>query len=142
MGRGFKRSGVLVFVTVTAFGQLAGCGGRAAAPSDSGNSASLSGGAGVSNAGASGSTGTIASGGFDAGTVATGNIGGGSQTLPDGCAVDVCCNDDVLMRAALSGQPCPKAGAVCGPGGCTLNCYCMAGDAGAPAWECLAPPCK
>ena len=132
----------MVFGTVTAFWQLAGCGGRAAAPSNSDDPASLSGGAGVSNAGASGSTGTIAAGGFDAGTVDSGNIGGESQTVPDGCAVDVCCNDDVSARSALSGRPCSNAGEVCGPGGCTLSCYCTASDAGALAWECWAPPCK
>jgi hypothetical protein len=134
MGRGCKRSSALVLVTVTVLWQLAGCGGRAAAPSGSGDSASLSGDAGA-----------VASGGFDTGTAAAGNVGGESQTAPDidgGPAQNTCPNDDEEARVALAGQPCPAAGEVCGPGGCTNNCYCVLGDAGALAWQCWAPPCK
>jgi hypothetical protein len=142
MERVFTRSGALVVITVTAFWQLAGCGGRAAVSSDSGDSAGKSAAAGVSNAGTGGSAGALTIGGSDAGNVSTGNFGGESQTLPDGCAANVCCNDDVLAREELSGQPCPAAGMTCGPGGCTLNCLCVASDAGTLTWECLAPPCK
>ncbi len=135
MGRGFNRSGTLVFVAVTAFWQFAGCGGRAVVPSDSGDSASVSGGAGASNAGTGGSTGVITVGVVEAGTVATGN-GGESQTAPN---VDAGCES---VSGITDGQPCPTDGEICGPGGCTLNCYCVARDAGTLTWECWAPPCK
>ncbi len=72
MGRGFNRSGMLVLVTATAFCHFAGCGGRAVVPSDS---ASVSGGAGVSNAGTGGSTGALIVGGFNGGAAALSNVG-------------------------------------------------------------------
>jgi hypothetical protein len=143
----FKRWEAPVLVIVTAFWQLVGCGGRAAVPSDS---ASLSGGAGASNAGTGGSTGALTIGGLDAGATAASNVGGESQTalfqnpnrgVPDidgGCALGACCNGP----EALEGQPCTAAGETCGPGGCALNCFCVAGDAGKLTWECLPNPCK
>jgi hypothetical protein len=139
MGRGFKGARRLVLVTVTACWQLAGCGGRAVTSPALGDSAGIS-----SDAGTSGSSGTVASGDLDAGTAAAGVGGGQSTSTPDidgYCVPDVCCQDDSRGRAALSGQPCPVAGRYCGLGYCALSCTCIANDAGALAWECMAPPC-
>jgi hypothetical protein len=93
-------------LAVTAFGQLAGCAGRAtqSGSEESGGSASASSG--------------------------VGGTGGEPQTnLDGGCAVDP------LVRESSSGRPCPKAGQVCGAGACAIICTCSA-DAGALTWEC------
>jgi hypothetical protein len=51
-------------------------------------------------------------------------------------------NADPLALEALGGRLCEPVGATCGPGGCSLNCVCQAGEDPPATWVCTAPPCK